>query len=241
MAFKMKNPSVAKMAKMAGDNRSAAKFNAGLRKASAEGKLDNNPKFKDAVDSAPMKKRTVTKTTDEKGNTTKTVTKTGISKPRSKFMNINYKMRDKDLYDAKGDRVDRKDFVKKIKTKTKDASGKRLSKSKSKAVKFGTSEYAAGTKQRKGYYGTDATVGSTRTVKGRGLKAEVTRRNSPSKSPETRTRGENIKRDFKIAGKVAQSIANIPGDIARGVIGEIKRNNAANRAKGDAKRAAAKK
>jgi hypothetical protein len=55
MAFKMKNPSVAKMAKMAGDNRSAAKFNAGLRKASAEGKLDNNPKFKDAVDSAPMK------------------------------------------------------------------------------------------------------------------------------------------------------------------------------------------
>jgi hypothetical protein len=51
----MKNPSVAKMAKMAGDNRSAAKFNAGLRKASAEGKLDNNPKFKEAVDSAPMK------------------------------------------------------------------------------------------------------------------------------------------------------------------------------------------
>ena len=56
MAFKMKNPSVAKMAKMAGDSRSAAKFNAGLRKASAEGKLDNNPKFKEAVDSSPMKK-----------------------------------------------------------------------------------------------------------------------------------------------------------------------------------------
>ena len=55
MAFKMKSPSVAKMAKMAGDNRSAAKFNAGLRKASAEGKLDNNPKFKKAVDEAPMK------------------------------------------------------------------------------------------------------------------------------------------------------------------------------------------
>jgi len=51
----MKNPSVAKMAKMAGDSRSAAKFNAGLRKASAEGKLDNNPKFKEAVDSSPMK------------------------------------------------------------------------------------------------------------------------------------------------------------------------------------------
>ena len=31
------------------------KFNAGLRKASAEGKLDNNPKFKAAVDNAPKK------------------------------------------------------------------------------------------------------------------------------------------------------------------------------------------
>ena len=30
-------------------------FNEGLRKASAEGKLDNNPKFKAAVDSAPIK------------------------------------------------------------------------------------------------------------------------------------------------------------------------------------------
>ena len=32
---------------------SAAKFNEGLRKASAEGKLDDNPKFKDAVDKSP--------------------------------------------------------------------------------------------------------------------------------------------------------------------------------------------
>jgi cell envelope opacity-associated protein A len=49
----MKSPSVAKMAKMAGDSRSAAKFNAKLRKASKEGKL--NPEFKAAVDAAPMK------------------------------------------------------------------------------------------------------------------------------------------------------------------------------------------
>ena len=55
MAFKMKSPSVAKMAKMAGDNRSAAKFNAKLRQASKEGKL--NPEFKAAVDAAPMKKK----------------------------------------------------------------------------------------------------------------------------------------------------------------------------------------
>ena len=53
MAFKMKSPSVAKMAKMAGDSRSAAKFNAKLRKASKEGKL--NPEFKAAVDAAPIK------------------------------------------------------------------------------------------------------------------------------------------------------------------------------------------
>ena len=33
--------------------KSAAKFNEGLRKASAEGKLDDNPKFKDAVDKSP--------------------------------------------------------------------------------------------------------------------------------------------------------------------------------------------
>jgi hypothetical protein len=58
MAFKMKNPSVMKMAKQAGSAmkmKEPMKFNAGLRKASAEGKLDNNPKFKAAVDNAPKK------------------------------------------------------------------------------------------------------------------------------------------------------------------------------------------
>ena len=99
MAFKIKNPSISKMVKAAGDSRvamklqaesamkmkeaamklerdaamkkyvsdaqrkavhaskaekSAAKFNEGLRKASAEGKLDNNPKFKAAVDKSPV-------------------------------------------------------------------------------------------------------------------------------------------------------------------------------------------
>jgi hypothetical protein len=34
--------------------KSATKFNEGLRKASAEGKLDDNPKFKAAVDKSPM-------------------------------------------------------------------------------------------------------------------------------------------------------------------------------------------
>ena len=58
MAFKMKNPSIMKMAKQAGSAmkmKEPMKFNAGLRKASAEGKLDNNPKFKAAVDNAPKK------------------------------------------------------------------------------------------------------------------------------------------------------------------------------------------
>ena len=60
MAFKMKNPSLMKMAKEAGSamkmkKAEPMKFNAGLRKASAEGKLDNNPKFKAAVDNAPKK------------------------------------------------------------------------------------------------------------------------------------------------------------------------------------------
>ncbi len=41
--YKMKGPSL-------------YKFNAGLRKASAEGKLDSNPKFKAAVDASPNKK-----------------------------------------------------------------------------------------------------------------------------------------------------------------------------------------
>ena len=49
-----------KMAKQAGSamkmkKAEPMKFNAGLRKASAEGKLDNNPKFKAAVDNAPKK------------------------------------------------------------------------------------------------------------------------------------------------------------------------------------------
>jgi hypothetical protein len=35
--------------------KSPYKFNAGLKKAAAEGKLDNNPKFKSAVESSPAK------------------------------------------------------------------------------------------------------------------------------------------------------------------------------------------
>tara|TARA_R100001510_G_C7451604_1_gene76237 strand:+ start:38 stop:430 length:393 start_codon:yes stop_codon:yes gene_type:complete len=53
MAFKMK--------KFSGFGEGSGKkapmnFNAGLRAASKAGKLDNNPKFKKAVDNAPMKK-----------------------------------------------------------------------------------------------------------------------------------------------------------------------------------------
>ena len=52
MAFKMKAGKEGPMRKNFG---SALNFNAGLRKASKEGKLDNNPKFKAAVDNAPVK------------------------------------------------------------------------------------------------------------------------------------------------------------------------------------------
>ena len=54
---KMKKKSMAKMghksaAKM---KKAPAKFNKGLKAASKAGKLDNNPKFKAAVDAAPAK------------------------------------------------------------------------------------------------------------------------------------------------------------------------------------------
>jgi choline kinase len=52
MAFKMKAGKEGPMKKNFG---SAMNFNAGLRAASKAGKLDNNPKFKAAVDKAPMK------------------------------------------------------------------------------------------------------------------------------------------------------------------------------------------
>ena len=52
MAFKMKNPSLAKLVKSM-SKRSATMFNAKLKKASAEGKLSG--KFKEAVDAAPVK------------------------------------------------------------------------------------------------------------------------------------------------------------------------------------------
>tara|TARA_R100000654_G_scaffold16885_2_gene35359 strand:+ start:1340 stop:2215 length:876 start_codon:yes stop_codon:yes gene_type:complete len=51
MAFKMRAGKEGPMKKNFG---SALNFNAGLRKASKDGKLDNNPKFKAAVDNAPM-------------------------------------------------------------------------------------------------------------------------------------------------------------------------------------------
>ncbi|NBR79750.1 MAG: hypothetical protein EBT71_06920 [Alphaproteobacteria bacterium] len=37
--------------------KSPYKFNAGLKEAAAEGKLDNNPKFKEAVESSPAKNK----------------------------------------------------------------------------------------------------------------------------------------------------------------------------------------
>tara|TARA_R100001463_G_scaffold56519_1_gene108596 strand:- start:8 stop:373 length:366 start_codon:yes stop_codon:yes gene_type:complete len=39
--------------------KSPVEFNAGLKKASADGKLDNNPKFKAAVDASPNKAKGV--------------------------------------------------------------------------------------------------------------------------------------------------------------------------------------
>ena len=55
MAFKMKAGKEGPMRKNFGKDIAPMNFNAGLRKASREGKLDNNPKFKAAVDNAPTK------------------------------------------------------------------------------------------------------------------------------------------------------------------------------------------
>jgi len=70
MAFKMRGHTLPGINRRAGENmpdgrsksaafqyKTAYKFNKGLKEASAEGKLDDNPKFKAAVDAAPMKKR----------------------------------------------------------------------------------------------------------------------------------------------------------------------------------------
>tara|TARA_R100001015_G_C4587842_1_gene143604 strand:+ start:28 stop:891 length:864 start_codon:yes stop_codon:yes gene_type:complete len=46
--------------------KSATKFNEGLRKASAEGKLDDNPKFKAAVDKSPMNRKSFMEKADKK-------------------------------------------------------------------------------------------------------------------------------------------------------------------------------
>ena len=94
MAFKMK--------KFSGFGEGSGKetpmnFNAGLRKASKEGKLDNNPKFKAAVDNAPVKM-----TTGEYGKKHDRLRKKGLE-AREKAM---------DAFDAgktkKADRLDKK-------------------------------------------------------------------------------------------------------------------------------------
>ena len=55
MAFKMKAGKEGPMRKNFGKDITPMNFNAGLRAASKAGKLDNNPKFKAAVDKAPVK------------------------------------------------------------------------------------------------------------------------------------------------------------------------------------------
>jgi hypothetical protein len=55
MAFKMKAGKEGPMRKNFGKDITPMNFNASLRAASKAGKLDNNPKFKAAVDKAPVK------------------------------------------------------------------------------------------------------------------------------------------------------------------------------------------
>ena len=58
---------------------SAAKFNKGLKKASADGKLDNNPKFKAAVDASPAKQIDPPKKQKAKGTLVKSTKRQKIS------------------------------------------------------------------------------------------------------------------------------------------------------------------
>lgn len=69
--------------------KSPYKFNAGLKKAAADGKLDNNPKFKDAVESSPAKKKDngkkpklISKVTDKKTGITTAKYDVGTNMPK---------------------------------------------------------------------------------------------------------------------------------------------------------------
>lgn len=78
MAFKMKAGKEGPMRKNFGDAVTPMNFNAGLKAASKAGKLDNNPKFKAAVDKAPVKLKkdgVTTGTMDKRRNLKQTVNK----------------------------------------------------------------------------------------------------------------------------------------------------------------------
>lgn len=78
MAFKMKAGKEGPMRKNFGDAVTPMNFNAGLRAASKAGKLDNNPKFKAAVDKAPVKLKkdgVTTGTMDKRRNLKQVVSK----------------------------------------------------------------------------------------------------------------------------------------------------------------------
>jgi len=78
MAFKMKAGKEGPMKKNFGDAVTPMNFNAGLKAASKAGKLDNNPKFKAAVDKAPVKLKkdgVVTGTMDKRRNLKQMVNK----------------------------------------------------------------------------------------------------------------------------------------------------------------------
>ena len=78
MAFKMKAGKEGPMRKNFGDTVTPMNFNAGLKAASKAGKLDNNPKFKAAVDKAPTKLKkdgATTGTMDKRRNLKKLASK----------------------------------------------------------------------------------------------------------------------------------------------------------------------
>ena len=118
MAFKMKAGKEGPMRKNFGKDITPMNFTASLRAASKDGKLDNNPKFKAAVDKAPVKMKKDNKPTGPNTQPTKQLSPEQIKRQGEKLKKIMEKGKVKkiitDVNQGVGKAVKRKESPKKI-------------------------------------------------------------------------------------------------------------------------------
>ena len=197
MAFKMKAGKEGPMRKNFGKDIAPMNFNAGLRAASKAGKLDNNPKFKAAVDNAP------TKMVTQGGYTGKGEKKSIHVDPKTGKISIKGGThKDGYTYDAKKNKEKIRKIVSKVRTGLDTKTGKKLVK---KAEDF-----------------SNKFIGKDKTKKIKSRIKNVGKQLIKETTPVARQTYKAVKKDLR-TGNITKQIKGIAKDIKKDDVFKMKK------------------